>query len=40
MGNCTEKEKLEKNSTYTISKHTFNIINVIGKGGFGKVIYS
>lgn len=37
MGNCTEKEKQDKQTSYTISKHTFNIINVIGKGGFGKV---
>jgi len=45
MGNCSnksehrEKEK-EKVQIQTVSKSNYQLMHVIGKGGFGKVRYS
>ena len=37
MGNCNTKE--EETDTTTLSKDNFKLVETIGKGGFGKVIY-
>ena len=41
MGNCSNKSEVkdkEKVPIQTVSKNTYQMIQVIGKGGFGRVI--
>lgn len=37
MGNCNFKAQKEKDSVKHLSKSSFQMVNAVGRGGFGKV---